>query len=42
MLGSGWLVALRTLSALDALQGEVTRRALDKQAAEVQPRWQNI
>lgn len=35
LLGSGWVVVLRTLSQLDTLQGELARREIDKLAAEV-------
>jgi hypothetical protein len=38
LLGSAWVVVLRTLSQLDLLQAVLTRRALDKKAAEVQHR----
>ena len=36
LLGSAWVSVLRTLSQLDFLQAVLTRRALDKKAAEVQ------
>ncbi len=35
LLGSAWVVVLRALSQLDLLQAVLTRRALDKKAAEV-------
>ena len=36
LLGSAWVIVLRALSQLDLLQAVLTRRALDKKAAEVQ------
>lgn len=35
LLGSGWVIVLRTLSQIDALQRELTRLAVNKLAAEV-------
>lgn len=35
LLGSGWVIVLRTLSHLATLQTELDRRAIDKLAAEV-------
>ncbi len=35
LLGSAWVTVLRALSQLDLLQAVLTRRALDKKAAEV-------
>ena len=35
LLGSAWVIVLRALSQLDLLQTVLTRRALDKKAAEV-------
>ena len=35
LLGSGWVIVLRTLSHLDDLRMELARRSLDKLAAEV-------
>lgn len=45
LLGSGWVIVLRTLSQLDTLQAELARRAIDKLAAEVNAslyRWSRL
>ena len=41
LLGSGWLIVLRTLSQMSALQAELATHTLDRLAAEVRhsTRW---